>query len=234
MLKLFYPVKDPINQQNLFGANPAEYKPLGQNGHPGNDFESQTGTKIFSPVDGKAFYVKDSLGGDGIWIRTTDDEGNNYNIILWHMPTVQPVVAAANGETLNAPVSGDSTIATSAQYPFQIPTDGSLMAVNAGQFLGYTDNSGYGRESTGPHLHMGVMPCDKNWNALSPSNGFMGCVDPTQYLIGQYAEDIPEIDAAVQASNQLVQIVAQNQNVIPPNQIIAILLKVAAFLQSLI
>ena len=92
MLKLFYPVKDPINQSNLFGANPAEYKPLGQAGHPGNDFEAPTGTKIYSPCDGNAFYVKDSLGGDGIWIRTTDEEGNNYNIILWHMPTVAPVV----------------------------------------------------------------------------------------------------------------------------------------------
>src|ERR1700733_4240531 len=142
-MELFYPVKDPINQTNLFGANPAEYKPLAQAGHPGNDFESVSGTPVYAPCDGDAFYTIDSLGGDGIWIRTPSHAAPQYNIILWHMwPKGDP------------------------KYPFAIKTDGSTTKVKAGDLLGYSDNSGFPRESTGPHLHLGVMPCDLTGGAL--------------------------------------------------------------------
>lgn len=163
---LYYPVKDSVNKTNLFGANPAQYKPLGRQGHPGLDFMSPSGTQLFCPVDGLAFYTTDSLGGDGIWIRTTQF-GQNYNIILWHL------YPAGN-----------------LAYPFNIPTDRTMVYVKAGQVLGFTDNSGFPAESTGPHLHVGVMPADENWHPVFPNNGFSGCVDPTPFFNGLYAQDI--------------------------------------------
>lgn len=184
---LFWPVRDPINQNNLFGANPAQYRPLGQAGHPGNDFESVTGTPIYSSCDGNAFYCSDSLGGDGIWIRTAQ-EGRNYNIILWHMPTPGTAV-------------GDL-------YPFMIPTDRSIVPVVTGQLLGYTDNSGFPGESTGQHLHLGVMPANENWTAISPQNGFLGCVDPQPFYAGKFAEDVDKEEQLIQKSAAVVKLVA--------------------------
>ena len=140
-----------------------------------------------------------------------------------------------NGETLNDPVTGDSTIATSAQYPFQIPTDGSLIAVKAGQFLGYTDNSGYGRESTVTHLHMGVMPADKNWNALQSSNGFVGCVDPQPFYNTQFAEDIGTEQAIVDQVAKVTAIVQQATDAqIPHVQKLNLLQEMERFLQSIL
>lgn len=195
-MKLYYPVKNPINPTNLFGANPAEYAPFGQAGHPGNDFECPTGTPIFSPCDGTAFYVTDQLGGDGIWIRHTDVDGENFNVILWHMPV------ATTGTV-------DPGVATTREYPFSIPTDRSFVQVKAGQMLGYTDNSGYKKESTGPHLHVAAMPADKNWNALSPANGYNGCVDPKPFYNGTFAEDINLVPAAVAVVQHAATIVQQ-------------------------
>ena len=223
---LFFPVKNPINQSNLFGANPAQYKPLGQNGHPGNDFEAPTGTPIYSPCDGNAFYCTDSLGGDGIWIRTTDASGQNYNIILWHMPT--PADPAPQGVT------------SAKDYPFQIPTDRSIVPVKAGQLLGYSDDSGYHpapqeSESTGPHLHLGVMPADKNWIALAPNNGFLGCSDPTPFYTGKFAQDIAIEQQVVEKTAAVVSLVSQaTDQQIPHAEKLSILQTIEQFIKSLI
>lgn len=193
---LSHPVKQIVNPTNMFGANPALYKPLGQAGHPGWDYEAPTGTKVFAPASGEAFYATDSLGGDGEWIRTTN-ENQNYNIILWHMPS--PAYPPAAG------------VSSAKDYPFQIPTDRSMVKIEKGQFLGYSDNSGYHpvgeSESTAPHLHFAVMPADALWHALYPNNGFLGCVDPTPYMDGTYAEDI-------QIEQQILEKTAEVTNVI--------------------
>ena len=179
-MNIYYPVKNPIRQDNLFGADPTYYKNLGQNGHPGNDFECPIGTPVYAPCDGSAFYTSDSLGGDGLYIRTPDSPSPTHNIILWHM--IPP---------------GDPN------YPYQIPTaPGTVTDVKAGQLLGYTGNSGFPRESSGPHLHLGVMPIGKNELALSPNNGFMGCVDPQPFYNGQYAEDINKVQVATVAVSE--------------------------------
>jgi Peptidase family M23 len=211
-LELYYPVKDPINQTNLFGANPAQYAPLGQKGHPGNDFESVSGTPLYAPCDGDAFYTTDKYGGDGIWIRTPNNASPQYNVILWHM--------WPKG---------------SAQYPFQIPTDGSVTPVKAGQLLGYTDNSGAPVESTGPHLHLGVIPCDDTGAALNPNNGFDGCVDPAPFFNGEYAEDIAVKAAVVEKSSQVVELISTATDAqIPHQDKLALLTQIETFLRSLI
>lgn len=167
-MNLFYPVKDPINQTNLFGTPNPMYSALGQKGHPGQDFESPSGTKLYSPVDGDAFYVYDKYGGDGLWIRWPNNAKPEYNIILYHLYP-----------------RGD------ASFPFQIPTgNGVVTPVKAGQFLGYTDNSGAPVESSGPHLHVGIMPCDLTGGSLYPNNGYDGCVDPALFWNNLFAENI--------------------------------------------
>jgi hypothetical protein len=211
-LELFFPVKDPINKTNLFGANPAQYKVLGQSGHPGNDFESVSGTPCFAPCDGDAFYTSDKFGGDGIWIRTPNNASPQYNVILWHM----------------WPKGSE-------QYPFKIPTDGSVTPVKAGQLLGYTDNSGAPVESTGPHLHLGVMPCDETGGALHADNGFNGCVNPSPFFNGEFAEDIAVKEQVVAKSAQVVELLSTATDAQIPHQAkFDILTQIETFLRSLI
>lgn len=206
---LYYPVKNLINQNNLFGANPAAYAPLGQKGHPGNDFESITGTKVYAPCDGQAFYTTDSLGGCGLWIRTTQ-EGLNYNVILWHMPSVA--------------LTSVPTVSSATQYPYQIPTnDFTMTPVKLGQFLGYTDNSGYHptglSESTGQHLHLAIMPADQTWGAQNAGNGFLGCTDPTPFYTGIAAENLPAIESVVASAATLTQNIANTPDVTPAQKV---------------
>lgn len=183
---LYHPVRNPINQNNLFGADPAYYANLGQAGHPGLDYEAPSGTPLYAPCDGDAFYTSDKYGGDGIWIRVPNNQKPEYNVILWHLfPKGNP------------------------QYPFSISTDGSVTSVKAGQLLGYTDNSGAPKESTGPHLHLGVIPCDSTGEALNKNNGYLGCVDPQQFLNGLYAEDVLGLDKLIADTGNVVQAIAQ-------------------------
>jgi murein DD-endopeptidase MepM/ murein hydrolase activator NlpD len=209
---LSYPVKQPINESNLFGANPAQYEPLGQNGHPGLDFEAPSGTPLYAPCDGDAFYTTDANGGDGIWIRYPNNGAPQFNVILWHLFP-----------------KGNQ------QYPFQIPTDGSVTPIKAGQLLAYTDNSGYPKESTGPHLHVGVMPCDTTGGALEPNNGYKGCVDPTPYFNGEYAEDISIKQAVVEKSAQVISLVSQASDAqVSHQEKLSVLQEIANFLETLL
>jgi murein DD-endopeptidase MepM/ murein hydrolase activator NlpD len=167
-MELYLPVKQPIDQNNLFGTSSPMYTALHQLGHPGVDFDCPSGTPVYSPCDGAAFYATDANGGCGIYIRTPDSPNPGYNIILWHM-----YPAGTEG------------------FPYSISTEkGAVTDVKAGQLLGYSDNSGYPVESTGSHLHLGVMPIGANELALDPTNGFLGCVNPEPFLSTSYAEDI--------------------------------------------
>lgn len=209
-MEIYYPVKNLINQNNLFGANPAEYLPLGQNGHPGNDFECPVGTPVYSPCDGSAFYTTDSDGGCGLYIRTPDNSNPQYNIILWHMP----------------PSNND-------QYPYSIPTgEGIVTDVKVGQLLGYSGNSGYPKESTGPHLHLGVMPIGSNLLAISPNNGYLGCVDPKPFYNNLFAEDVSKVIPVVQEIQTIVPEIASSSD-ITDQQKVDFLTKVVQFLKNL-
>lgn len=181
-LELFYPVKNPINPTNLFGTKSSMYSSLGQVGHPGEDFECPMYTPVYAPCDGDAFYVSDKYGGDGLWIRVPNNAKPAFNIILYHLVPKGTAV-----------------------YPYSISTIlGDVTAVKAGQLLAYSGNSGYPVESSGPHLHVGVMPCDLTGEALNRANGFLGCVDPAPYWNGKYAEDINK-QAIIQTTSDIVQ-----------------------------
>jgi hypothetical protein len=194
---IYFPVKNPIDQQNLFGANPAEYLPLGQKGHPGNDFECPIGTPVYAPCDGEAFYTTDKEGGCGIWIRVPNNESPAFNVILWHMPPKG-----------------------TAEYPYSIPTDGSITPVKAGQLLGYSGNSGFPLESTGPHLHLGIIPTDgKTAGPMDAANGYDGCVDPQPYFTGHYAQDIPALEAVVASASAVVANIAMTPEATPAQKL---------------
>lgn len=208
-LKLYYPVKNPINQSNLFGTSNAMYAGLGQKGHPGLDFEAPLGTPLYAPCDGDAFYATDSAGGDGFWIRYPSNAAPQYNIILWHMPN-----------------AGNPT------YPSTIPeTKGVVTGIKAGELLGYTGNSGFPVESTGPHLHVGVLPCDATGAALNPDNGYLGCVDPMPFFNELFAEDINKVQPVV-TQLETVAIEVGNSN-LPTATKLSFYKWVAQFLNSL-
>ena len=192
-MKLYYPVRNPINPNNPFGREDPMYTALGQKGHPGVDFECPSGTPVYSPCDGAAFYATDKEGGCGLYIRTPDTPYPTDNIILWHMyPRGTP------------------------GFPYAINVeDGVVTDVKAGQLLGYSDNSGYPAESTASHLHMGKMPIGRNELAVDPHNGYLGCVDPMPFFNGLFAEDISglheDIVSAISATTAAVQSVQQAQ-----------------------
>ena len=84
------------------------------------------------------------------------------------------------------------------QYPIKIRTDGIEQWVEAGQHIGFTGNSGFPKESTGPHLHIGLVPCDKYGSFLYPYNGYGGCINPERFLSTIYAQDLPMVTTLYQ------------------------------------
>lgn len=171
MFKLSYAVS-PMKVNQGFGANPDYYArfkdSFGQpeKGHMGIDFFAPHGTPLHAPIDGSARYLADEHGGDGIYLKFKD-EGKWYEVILWHLCSKEDK-----------------------QFPIQIPTDGSSVDVKRGQLLGYTDNTGAPFESSGDHLHFGLVPlADDGIRIFHPANGYGGCVDAQPYFDGKYATD---------------------------------------------
>jgi hypothetical protein len=212
-LNLYYPVKNPIDQNNLFGTTSPMYTSMGQIGHPGVDFEAPLDTTFYSPCDGEAFYVTDKDGGDGLWIRWPNNISPQYDIILWHLP---PAADPTYHPLISLPKPGQNS---------------PVVPITAGQDLGWTGNSGYPLESTGPHLHVGVIPLDSSFSPMYPDNGYEGCVDPMPFFNGLYAEDINKIQPIVDAIATIVPEVVSSS--LPIQVQLSFLQKVAQFLSNL-
>lgn len=194
-LSLHYPVK-PIRINQGFGSDPAYYARFKdvrgnpEKGHNGVDFRASHGTPVYASCDGMAFFVRDSHGGEGIYIRTPllDYEGQlaHFNVIHWHL-------------------CGD----TDPEYPSPIPLDGRQYPVKTGDLIGYADNTGAPYESSGDHLHFGVQALDQYNTIIDQGNGFNGCIDPMPFFTGTYAQDvrrdIPYIQSLINAAWQLLK-----------------------------
>jgi hypothetical protein len=137
-------------------------------------------------------------------------------VILWHLPPA--------ADPIYHPLIAISDI-------------DPITPVKAGQDLGWTGNTGFPTESTGPHLHLGVIPANAQWGALEPNNGYRGCVNPMPFFNGKYAADInatpttQAIAPVVEAANDVVQEVAASNAT--PSQKEIIIQKVEAFLEEL-
>lgn len=178
MLRLYYPVR-PFHVNQAFGANPDYYAKFldafgnPEKGHMGVDLMAAHGQPVYAAHDGMARYVgPDSHGGDGVYIRTTDTYDSNtgtswYTSIYWHLIAM-----------------------TDPQLHPQVPANGNEVAVKAGELIGYADNTGAPFESSGDHLHFGLFPCDSNGNPVFPANGYGGCIDPTPFFTGIYADSV--------------------------------------------
>lgn len=194
-LELYLPVK-PLNVIQGFGANPAYYaRFIDTNGNPykghmGVDLQAYHGQPVYAPVDGMAFYVADSHGGDGIYIQphgTYDHHGGQIymQVIHWHL------------------CSKDDPL-----YKPKIPTDGGSYPVKRGDLIGYADNTGAPFESSGDHLHWGLRPIKANGVPFDPGNGFGGCVDPLPYCNMQFVLDsiavVPDASSVITGATNIV------------------------------
>jgi murein DD-endopeptidase MepM/ murein hydrolase activator NlpD len=179
-LPLYFPVKPNTRNQD-FGANPSYYAKFKDNfgnplqGHDGIDFHGPHGTPVYAAHDGLAQYQVDAHGGDGFLITTEtpfDYKGGQAHLrsMYWHLCA-----------------AGDP------QFPPKLATNGTLVPVKAGDLIGYADNTGAPYESSGDHLHFGLIPVDVGGDLIEAKNGFNGRIDPTPYFDGFYAQDIEQV-----------------------------------------
>lgn len=161
-MKLAYPLKDIFITQ-YFGENPEYYHDnFGITAHNGIDFRAPHGTPVYASHDGFAYYEKDSSGGCGVVIRSTD---NTFKTIYWHL------VDSDKEPDLKSPITC-TDLSSQGQE------------IKTGDLIGYADNTG---KSAGSHLHLGCKPIAKNeqlgtyYNPMQ-NNGYMGAIDPMPYL----------------------------------------------------
>lgn len=165
---LYYPVK-PIHINQPFGANVDYYKShFGTNGHMGIDFMASHGQPVYAAHNGEAIYLKDAHGGEGIWNFSPD----GFATIYWHL-------------------IGDSD----PLYSMPIPFDGKRHLVKAGDLIGYADNTGAPFESSGDHLHFGMVYINVDGTIANTDNGFNGCQDSTPFFNGTCAQDIAQLSS---------------------------------------
>lgn len=168
-LELEYPI-DPVWLNQGFGENPDYYSRFRdsngnpEKGHMGLDFRAWHGQPVRAAHDGLAIFLKDEHGGEGVHL--TSDTTYDYNgqdayfmSIYWHLV-------------------GD----TDSQFPSPIPINGTSVQVIKGDVIGFADNTGAPFESSGTHLHFGLIPLSKFHTLIEPDNGYNGCIDPAPYF----------------------------------------------------
>lgn len=157
-----WPVEGPVTQR--FGANPASWQP---DGHTGMDFGVPIGTPVRAPADGVVLYEgwATALGWPNRYYLAIDfdgpdngDQSGGIVLIIDHGDFVT-IMGHLSQTGINV---GDR--------------------VTRGEIVAQTGNTGF---STGPHLHLEVLP--NNWNVLAR---WYGRVNPELY-IGKAVELLP-------------------------------------------
>ena len=97
MPRLSWPVEDGealVNPDNLFGANPEMYAPIGYSGHPGIDFMVPVGTPVMAAGDGYVTAAHDA-GTAGYMVRIQHDGcATRYcHLSEWHCNAGDEVTA---------------------------------------------------------------------------------------------------------------------------------------------
>ncbi len=175
MPRLYYPVK-PQRLNQGFGENPDYYAKFGLKGHDGLDIWASHGNPVRAAHDGNIRFWRDSHGGEGMYITAP-----GFQTVYWHL-------------------IGD----TDTKYPSPIPTDNIWRPVKAGDLIGYANNTGAPYESTGDHLHFGMILLDAHGAILNQDNGYSGRVDPTPYFTGTYAQDVTKLIGLYQSLKSLL------------------------------
>mgnify|MGYP001563239806 CR=1 FL=1 len=184
-IKLYRPVFKWIVTQR-FGENALPlYKQLGMLGHNGIDVMAQNDWLVRSAHAGTVTQAGyDNSGGLGI-VVTTDKMYNHHGIptyfktIYWHLKEGSLKIKV-----------GDK--------------------VDIGTALALADNTGY---STGTHLHFGLKPVYKgedgwSWYNLDPDNGYLGAIDPTEYLAEDFAYQFTSMAWLTEQINKLKLLIA--------------------------
>lgn len=188
-LELWYPVK-PFQLIQKFGENPEYYAKFHdiygnpEKGHMGVDLVAAHATPLYAPCDGSAYYQEDSHGGAGIYI----DSSEGYRVILFHLCTK-----------------------SDEHYAPLIPTNGKRVQVKLGQLIGYTDNSGAPFESSGDHLHIGLIEL-RDSLPINQDNGFNGCINPLPFFNRFYAVDNVQVISLYQQLVNLLTSILQPKN----------------------
>lgn len=143
-------------------------KLTGGSGHGAIDFACPVGTPVVAPEDGTVVFASwcwDLPGGPNDWLSR------------WYQ--LKPAVGNRNaGGGIMTIIRNDvgSVWILAHLNDNNIAPAGT--SVKKGQVIGYSGNTG---SSTGPHLHVGLVPAQANW-----SNGFYGAIDPSPWLTETY------------------------------------------------
>lgn len=192
MKLVLYGSVEPMILVQDFGASPEYYKRFKDRfgndelGHMGRDWRAYHGQPVYAPCDGMVHFERDAHGGEGMVIHTPilDYNGQQatFNVIHWHLIGV-----------------------TDPKYPSPIPTDGKEYPVKTGDLIGYANNTGAPFESSGDHLHRGLIPFDLQGNAIEVHNGFNGCISSAQYESLVFAKNVPQLNLLQIALVELLQ-----------------------------
>lgn len=206
-LVLHYPL-NPYRVNQPFGVNGEYYRAnkINVDGHNGIDLGAYHGQPIYASHDGIAYYEVDDKGGHGVVIVT--DKAYDYKgglaffkTIDWHMcdPKKEPQYASPIYLAVGKKTNSNKGV-----------------PVKAGDLIGYADSTGL---SSGDHCHWGLKPIKSgkapasgdapdigigSWVNLEPNNGYLGAIDPTPYLSGTYAQDVPNIQAQISIIQKLI------------------------------
>jgi hypothetical protein len=162
-LTLYHPIK-PFFVNQGFGVNGEYYRSHGINiiGHNGLDLRAAHGQEVYAAHDGICYPEVDGTGGEGVVLISdkqyeVGEKVCNIKTIYWHLTKSDAVVKTGQH-------------------------------VKAGDVIGYADSTGL---SSGDHLHFGLKPVSPgeppfSWVTLNPENGYLGAINPTPYLVGEY------------------------------------------------